>query len=294
MPYMAALAAMTLIGGLILLAAGLRRAPATTAVPQGSTPAARLRKLLTRPGRISSRGRLLLLAGLVAGLAVGLLTGWLIAVIVLPVAFAGLPALLIPPRDTTSIERLEAMEEWTRNLSGVLTVGVGLEQAIIATLKSTPEPIRAEVGTLVARLRARWLVTAALRAFADDLDDATGDLIASSLLLGAERRGDGLGSVLQGLAQTVAEDVRIRRAIEADRAKPRTTARWITLITIGVLAVMSFNGSYNAPYGSGVGQAILLLLLSAYLGALMWMRKLARGTPLPRFIGQRAAERGPA
>ena len=68
--------------------------------------------------------------------------------------------------------------------------------------------------------------------FADDLDDATGDLVAANLILGARRRGAGLASVLESLAESVADDVRARRAIEADRAKPRTTARWVTIITV--------------------------------------------------------------
>ena len=68
--------------------------------------------------------------------------------------------------------------------------------------------------------------------FADDLDDATGDLVAANLILGARRRGAGLASVLEGLAESVAADVRARREIEADRAKPRATARWVTLITV--------------------------------------------------------------
>ena len=67
-----------------------------------------------------------------------------------------LPALLSAPPAATQIARLEAMEEWTRSLSGVLTVGIGLEQALVATLRSTPAPINAEVTRLVARLRARW------------------------------------------------------------------------------------------------------------------------------------------
>ena len=131
------------------------------------------------------------------------------------------------------------MEEWTRSLSGVLTVGVGLEQALVATLRSTPDPIRPEVTRLVARLRARWATEDALRAFADELDDATGDLIAANLILGARRRGAGLASVLEGLAESVAADVRARREVEADRAKPRATARWVTIITVGVLAVLA-------------------------------------------------------
>lgn len=286
----AAIATMAVLGGLLLVVVGVRPAPATAAhtVMLGR----RTQQLLGGQARLSPRTRLLGGAGFGAGLLVWLLTGWLVAVVVAPVAFAGLPVLLMTQEGRATIGRLEAMEEWTRSLAGVLTVGVGLEQAIIATLRSTPDPIRHEVSTLVARLRARWTTGAALRAFADDLDDATGDLIASSLLLGADRRGSGLASVLEGLAQTVAEDVRIRRAIEADRAKPRATARWITLITVGVLVLMTFNSDYIAPYGTPLGQMVLTALLAAYVGCLLWMRSMARGSKLPRFIGQRVARQG--
>jgi Flp pilus assembly protein TadB len=280
------------LAGVLLLVAGLRRSPVAPAPVRTVMISSRIQRLLSGQGRLTQRTKALLLVGMVGGLLVWLISGWLIAVLVLPAALAGLPALLVSPESKAAIERVAAMEEWTRGLAGVLTVGVGLEQALIATLKSTPDAIRPEVSTLVARIRGRWDTPAALRAFADDLDDATGDLIASSLLLGAQRRGAGLASVLEGLAQTVADDVRIRRAIEADRAKPRTTARWVTLITIGVLGFFSLNRSYIAPYGSGLGQMVLLLLLSAYVGALLWMRKMAQGAKLPRFLGQQVAMRG--
>ena len=175
-----------------------------------------------------------------------------------------------------------------RSLSGVLTVGVGLEQALIATVRSVPDPIRGEVGRLAARLRARWSTEAALRAFADDLDDATGDLIVANLILGARRRGSGLASVLESLAESVGADVRARRQIEADRAKPRTTARWVTIITVVVLVALGLTGQYVAPYRTGLGQLVLGVLLAAYAGVLVWMRQMAAGRPLPRFLGERA------
>ena len=238
--------------------------------------------------RVPKRTRWLLAAGLVLGVTAALLTGWLLAVVVIPVAAIGLPVLLSSGDETEQIRRLEAMEEWIRGLSGVLTSGVGLEQALIATLRSTPDAIRPEVGRLVARLRARWSTEAALRAFADDLDDATGDLIAANLILGAKRRGPGLASVLEALAESVSADVRARRQVEADRAKPRTTARWVTIITIGVLAVLAFTGTYVDPYKSPFGQLLLSVLLGAYAAVLIWMRRMAAGKPLPRFIGTAA------
>jgi Flp pilus assembly protein TadB len=199
--------------------------------------------------------------------------------------------LLSAPPAAVRIDRLEAMEEWTRSLSGVLTVGVGLEQALVATLRSTPAPISGEVSRLVARLRARWATEDALRAFADELDDATGDLVAANLILGARRRGAGLASVLEGLAESVAADVRARRQVEADRAKPRATARWVTLISASVLVILAVSGTYVEPYGSPLGQLILVVLLAAYVATLIWMRRMATGRPLPRFLAPREVTR---
>lgn len=237
---------------------------------------------------LTSRTRMLLMAGIGLGLLGWVITGWVLAVVIAPVAVIGLPILLSAPPAAAQIHRLEAMEEWTRSLSGVLTVGIGLEQALVATLRSTPAPINAEVSRLVARLRARWDTETALRAFADELDDATGDLIAANLILGARRRGAGLASVLEGLAESVAADVRARRQVEADRAKPRATARWVTLISASVLVVLALSGRYVEPYSSPIGQVLLVVLLSAYVGTLIWMRTMATGKPLPRFLDTRS------
>lgn len=233
---------------------------------------------------VPRRTRLAIVVGLGVGILGWLVTGWALAFVLAPVAVVGLPILLSPGPTATQIVRLEAMEEWTRSLAGVLTVGVGLEQALVATLRSTPAPIMEEVRRLVARLRARWDTEAALRAFADELDDSTGDLIAANLILGARRRGAGLASVLEGLAESVGADVRARRQVEADRAKPRSTARWVTIISTAVLVLLAISGSYVEPYRSPFGQLLLVILLSAYVATLIWMRQMANGRPLPRFL----------
>ena len=278
-----ALAGALIVGGLIALVLGLRPVEPRPPAPTKPVPG------LARLTRVTRRTRILLAAGLVVGVLVAAVTGWVVAIVVVPAAAAGLPALLSAPPAAARVERLEAMEEWTRSLSGVLTAGAGLEQALIATLRSTPQPIRPEVTRLASRVRARWSTEDALRAFADDLDDATGDVIAANLLLGARRRGSGLASVLDGLSESVAADVRARREIEADRAKPRATARWVTIITVSVLAFLALSGEYIAPFGTPLGQLLLVLLLGLYVATLVWMRSMATGAPLPRFIGATAA-----
>ncbi|MET8520818.1 type II secretion system F family protein [Nocardioides sp. NPDC004968] len=243
------------------------------------------RRHLLRLPHFSRRTRLLLVTGIAVGVLGWFLTGWPLALVIAPAAIVGLPYLLSAPDAKERIEVLEALDEWTRSLSGVLTVGLGLEQALITTSRSTPAPIAEEVGLLVARLRARWATEDAIRAFANDLDDATGDLVAGNLILAARRRGAGLAKVLDGLAESVAADVRARRQVEADRAKPRATARWVTIISTTVLVVLGLAGSYIEPYGSPLGQAILAVLLTAYVATLLWMRRMAGGRRLPRIIG---------
>lgn len=275
-----ALAGALVVAGVIGLAVGLR--PTAAPEPERVRPS-----YLTRARSVSRRTRILLAVGLCVGVLAWLVTGWVLAVVLAPVAAVGLPMLLTSPPAAERIERLEAMEEWTRSLAGVLTVGVGLEQALVATLRSTPQPIAVEVNRLVARLRARWATEEALRAFADELEDSTADLVAANLILGARRRGAGLASVLEGLAESVSADVRARRQVEADRAKPRATARWVTMISASVLVVLAASGTYVAPYRSALGQVILVALLSAYVATLVWMRHMAIGRALPRFLDTR-------
>lgn len=255
--------------------------------PRQVAPVARRRAPLAgRWNSITPRTRFVLATSTAAGLAIALVTGWFTAALVLPAAAVGVPYLLGDPPTAASIRRLEAMEEWTRNLAGVLASGVGLEQALTATLRSTPAPIKPEVAALVARLRARWDTEDALRAFAEDLDDATADLIVANLVLAAHRRNRSLAGALQGVAESVSEDVASRRKVEAGRAKPRGSARLVTMFSAGVLLWLAFTGDYVAPYGSPLGQMILLALLTAYAGGLVWMRRMTQGKAPSRILGR--------
>jgi Flp pilus assembly protein TadB len=223
------------------------------------------------------------------GLVVWLLSGWPVAGLIVAVVVAGVPVLVAAGRaGTRAIERAEAIGEWTRRLADVLATGVGLEQAITVSVATAPVAVVSSVEALSARVAARWPVEVALRAFADDLDDPAGDLVTAALILATRRRGPGLASVLTGVADSLAEDVAMRRRVDAERAKPRTTARTVTVITLGVLGVVSLNTTYLRPYGTGLGQLVLALLSAAFAASLIWMNALGRGQRAPRlFTGPR-------
>lgn len=267
---------LVLFGGAALVATGIR----------GKDPAAPSSNHRAPRRKLSRRTTIGLSVGVVGGVVLWLVSGWAISVIVVPVAVIGMPVLLSKPAGE-DIARLDAMAEWVRSLVGVLTVGRGLEQAIIATRRSTPEPLTREVGELIARLRAGRSTEGAIRAFAEDLGDATGDLVCSALLLGSRMRDGGLIDVLTGLAETVSEDVRNRRTAEAERAKPRTAARVVSIVSVVLVAGLAFTG-YLDPLKTPVGQIILVALVAAFVAVLVWMRRMTRAIPPPRFLGAEA------
>lgn len=274
----------------IILAAGLtpRRVTAPdTSEEEGesSVPlhgwALRRRTWVTRWHR--HRLQLILAAlSIVAGVIIGALTGWWVAMVLVPALAVGIPALLRPTAARRTIARLEALEDWTRSLAGVLIGGRGLDQALQAA--TAPKAIQTEVNALTARLRAGSDPIPALERFADDLDDATGDLVAAALVLGARQQGDGLSSVLEGLASATADDVRIRRSIQSDRAKPRTTIRWLMGLTFAVGVYALINRGWSAPYATPLGQLILATLIGIDALVLVWVRKLEAAATLPRFM----------
>lgn len=264
-PLTASLIALTIGAGIWVLITGAQPAPARPA---------RSSRTLTR----SQRRQILTFAvATVLGAVAWLLSGYFVALLALPAIAWIAPHLLPRSAGVPTITRLNAMEEWTRSLTGVLGAGAGIEQAIIASRASAPAALSSEVGMLAARLQAGIPIERALESFGDDLDDPTGDLLTGSLILGARRRGTGLARLLDGTAETISEDVAARRLIEADRSKPRSNARTIAIIAIVVIAgEFIFNPSYVEPYRSPIGQLLLVVLIAIFLTSLWWMNAATR------------------
>jgi Flp pilus assembly protein TadB len=235
-----------------------------------------------RTGRALSVRLFTLLA---AGVLGWLLTGWPVMLIAGPLAVIWLPKLFSDQRSKQRIARLEALEDWTRSLAGVLIAGTGIEQAIERTHVSAPEQIRLQVTRLAQRLRARWSTVDALRAFGNELDDATADLAVGALILAAQQRGPGLVTVLEGLAQTVSDAVRARRAVEIERDKQQSQVRMVTglaLATVSIIAV--FGRTYLEAYSTPIGQVALVVLMGVYIGLLVLMRQMAASKPPARLL----------
>lgn len=269
----AALAGIGFAVGLTLVIASLTGAGA----PNAARPKRGSHRTL-----LAGKDRRNLLIGLAVGLVLGAF-GWLVAVLIVPVAAVIIPWLMRADPGT-SPDDLEALEEWTRSLSGVIGAGQGITSAIIATRTSCPERIRPQVERLIARVYARRPLAQALYAFADDVDNQVGDFIATALIQASRHEGAALSKALDGIAVDVSEEVRARRDIEASRATARTQSRAVTVIVIVVVTLFVLFTPMGAHYRSPVGQGALVLVIACFLAALYWLKRAATTRPLARFL----------
>lgn len=277
---LAALAGGLVAVGLAVLVAELtRRAP-----PAGAPP----RPAMLRAG-LTESGRRKILLGVVAGLAMLAVTRWPVAALA-----AGLGVVFVPSLTSTKTGRqrtakLEALEQWTRRVSDMLTASRGLEDALEVSARTAPAAIAPQVTALARRLSARVGTQEALRVFAAEIDDPAGDRIVAALLIATSQRGGGVQGVLATLAELLARDVVARREIEASRAEHRTTLRWIIAFIAGFTLFAIFNRSYSAPYGTLIGEVVLALVAILYAAGLAWLNKLGQIPAPGRFLNETPA-----
>jgi hypothetical protein len=225
------------------------------------------------------------LAGCAVAVAVWLTTGWPMAGLLSGLVAANLVWLLNPGREHAErIARLEGLQEWVRRLADVHTTGLSLEQSIRASAAKVPASIEPHIKLLVGRLAAGWPTRAAYRAFGDDLDDVTADMVVAMMLLHVQDRGDGLSRAFKELAGALQEEVLMRRKVEADRAKPRANMRWVVMFCLVVFGLSMFSGSYVGPYSSPLGVLAMIGFALAFVGMVAWMRSMANMRPTPRFL----------
>lgn len=216
------------------------------------------------------------------GLVVLVATGWPIAALLACACTAVAPQLLLGNKSIRhNIDRTEAIASWVEMLRDTMAAAAGIEGAIITSASAAPEPIRAEVGTLAARLEHQSLVVA-LTAFADDLKHPTADLVAAALCLASRRQAKRLGELLGSLARSARADATMRMRVEAGRARTKTSVRVVVISTVGMAAgLLVLNRDYLEPYDSTLGQLVLGIVGLCFVGAFWWMARMARvGTPV--------------
>lgn len=231
-------------------------------------------QLVDNARRVPTRARISLVIGLVAGVGVAWWTGWPIMLIVVPAGVLGIPYLLSAPRQS-DIELLQALDRWVRGMAATMATGRSITDALRLSARQPPAVLAEPLVALIRRIDDRWPPAQALQAMADDLGSADADSVLASLMLAAQRGGSGAVVTLSALADTIQERLRALREIESERSKPRMVVRQVTIITLVVLgATILLGRQFLAPYGTPVGQVLLTVLLAAYVGSLVMLRRM--------------------
>lgn len=232
-----------------------------------------------------------LAVALVVGFVVGMFTGWVVGAVLSVLAVLGLPRILGSSIDH-QLERIEAIASWTEMLRDTLVAAAGLEQAILATASTCPEPIRDEVTGLAVRLERGERLAQGLRDLADQLHDPTADLVVSALVLASEHQARQLADLLGELAVEAREQATMRMRVDAGRARSRTSVRVIVITTILFAAgLVVFNRDYLSPFDSAFGQLMLLLVGALFVTAFAWLTRISRFREPQRFLTELGAVR---
>ena len=268
-----------LAAGVWLLASGLRPTGQTSQTSQLSqTSAATLRNLVAGidPHRIG----LAMLGAFVAlvlirwpvAVAAGAAAGWLA------------PSLGGRANRRLAEARTEAIAQWCEMLRDASGTARGIEGILVATAAAAPEPIRPEVARMARRLEDEPLATV-LDGLANDLAHPVGDLVVTALRVASTAGSRRIANVMANLAEAAHHESSMRRRLEVARARPRATLRLVVVIVgLFVAGLIVFAADYMAPYGTALGQ-VVLLLVGLYWGAgFWWMSRLGHVREVERTV----------
>jgi len=230
--------------------------------------------------------------GIGVAVVVGAVTRWPMAALLLGMAGFLAPSLLGgEAQRKAKLERVEGVAAWAEMLRDTMAGSGGLEQSIIATAGVAPPSIRREVVRLAARLERERLAPA-LREFADELDDPSGDLVIAALILAADKSPKRLGDLLGRLADSARDEVNMRLRVDAGRSRTRTSVKVITVFTTLFAAfLILFNRDYLEPYDTFVGQAVMGFVGLCFGGAFYWLAQTFKVQTEERFLRTDGADR---
>jgi Flp pilus assembly protein TadB len=277
----ALLAGVMVVAGLVVAVPGLRRrevpTPAEVAAQEardGPSFVRRWRAAIPLERAVIS---------LAAGMAVLVLTRWPVAALgaVAATAFATSPVLR---SGVPEARKAEALADWAEMLRDATGTPRGIEGVLVATADGAPPLVRPHAVRLAQRLPYEPLESA-LDDLADDLDHPIGDLVVMAMRLAAQSGGRQIRAVLDDLATMAREEARMHRRIDVARARPKSDMRAVLVIMAFFVVVFVVAARhYLEPYGTPLGQMVLLLVCGIWAAGIWTMARMGRRHQVSRFL----------
>lgn len=184
---------------------------------------------------------------------------------------------------------VEGIAVWAENLRDTMAAASGLEQAIISTEHHCPRVISPQVQRLVASLRYGRLDDG-LRRFADDVAHPTCDFVVAALMAASQHQTRDVTLLLGHLAECARLECNLYLRIWVSRARSRAAVRIITgAVAIFAGGLVLLNPGYLAPFLSATGAMVMLSVVGCFVGALVWLNRMAKVRTPARFLSGRSA-----
>lgn len=223
---------------------------------------------------------------------VGFALGWaLFGGVVSALASAGLAACLPIGAYRARAERRVAVarQAWPRMIEEIRVhigaLGRSIPQALFETGRNGPVELRAAF----AAAEREWLVSTdfglTVSVLKDALADPTADAACETLLIAHEVGGANVDQRLAALIEDRIADIQARRDALAQQAGARFARRFVAVVPLGMALAGISIGTGRHAFGSGAGQALVVLALAAMAGCWLWAGRLMRIPENERVFG---------
>ena len=266
--------------GLLTLGLGFQRKP-----PKDEEQV-RLRKFRAKGTRTEARKALadrmsqLVLAFLLA-LAGWYVTGWLAAAVLGAMAgYVGPLMVQGPKKRRDATDEIEAYSQWAEQVRDLVGASGSLFEAVTLSAANAPSKLRPAVVNMAALARTLGLPHA-LDWFAAEMRSPFADRLVLGMKI-AWDSGARVTEAFESTARGMRTEVEMRRRNEVANSRAWTQVvaiLFVTIISVGFMFV--FNRGFFEPFGSTIGQTVLLAIGVLIFGNVFWVLKLSEsGVPI--------------
>ena len=266
--------------GVLVVALGFRQKPpkeeqlARLRTFRAKGTRADVRKALTEKG-------VQLLLAFVLALGAWSTTGWLAAAVLGAMAgWVGPLMVQAPKRRRALTDEIESYSQWAEQVRDLVGASGSLFEAVTLSAENAPAELRPAVMNMAALARTRGLPHA-LDWFAEEMRSPFADRLVLGMKI-AWDSGARVTEAFESTARGMRTEVEMRRRNEVANSRA-----WTQVVSILVVTVVSagfmfiFNRGFFDPFGSLIGQVVLLAVGVLIFGNVFWVLKLSEtGVPI--------------
>ena len=265
--------------GLFTVIVGLRKRPKRDR--QAQLRDFRARAARTELSSSASNMLAMVALGAVLGFGAWYATGWVVAGLIGVAAGVMGPMMWRAPRQRREFtDEIEAYSQWTEQIRDLVSASGSLFEAVTLSADQAPSRLRPQVAQMASIARTLGL-PAGLDWFAAEMKSPFADRLVLGMKI-AWDSGARVSEAFESTARAMRAEVEMRRRNEVANARTWTQVVSIVGVTVAsVLLMFVFNRGFFDPFGSLVGQVVLLAAGVLIFGNIYWVLKLSEsGIPV--------------